>query len=34
VVIDREYALADAAAAHVRLEGGGTRGKLLLRVAP
>ena len=34
VVIDREYALADAAAAHVRLEGGGTQGKLLLRVAP
>ena len=33
VVIDREYALADAAAAHVRLEGGGTRGKLLLSVA-
>ena len=33
VAIDREYALADAAEAHVRLEGGGTRGKLLLRVS-
>jgi len=34
VAIDREYPLADAAAAHLRLEGGGTRGKLLLSVAP
>ena len=33
VVVDREYALADAAAAHARLEAGDTRGKLLLRVA-
>ena len=32
VVIDREYPLADAAAAHAQLEARGTRGKLLLRV--
>jgi NADPH2:quinone reductase len=32
VAIDREYPLAEAAAAHVRLETRGTRGKLLLRV--
>jgi NADPH2:quinone reductase len=33
VVIDREYPLEDAAAAHSRLEARGTRGKLLLSVA-
>jgi NADPH2:quinone reductase len=32
VVIDREYPLAEAAAAHARLEARGTLGKLLLRV--
>ncbi len=32
VVIDREYPLAEAAAAHARLEARGTRGKLLLSV--
>jgi NADPH2:quinone reductase len=32
VAIDREFALADAAAAHRYLEGRGTRGKLLLKV--
>jgi NADPH2:quinone reductase len=32
VVIDREYALEDAAAAHSRLEARGTRGKLVLMV--
>jgi NADPH2:quinone reductase len=32
VAIDREYPLADAAAAHVRLEARGTLGKLLLRI--
>jgi len=33
VEIDREYALADAAQAHARLEARGTRGKLVLRTA-
>jgi NADPH2:quinone reductase len=33
VAIDREYALADAAQAHARLEARGTRGKLVLRTA-
>ena len=33
VTIDREFALADAAAAHQYLEAGKTRGKLLLRVS-
>lgn len=32
VAIDREFALADAAAAHRHLEGRGTRGKLLLKM--
>lgn len=33
VTIDREFPLADAALAHLHLEGRGTRGKLLLRVS-
>lgn len=33
VAIDREFPLADAAAAHTYLEGRGTRGKLLLKVS-
>ena len=33
VVVDREYPLAEAAAAHARLEARGTRGKLVLTVA-
>lgn len=34
VTIDREFPLAEAARAHRHLEGRGTRGKLLLKVAP
>jgi putative PIG3 family NAD(P)H quinone oxidoreductase len=34
VVLDSEYALADASAAHWRIESGGHIGKIVLRVAP